>query len=111
MKTAKNFIISFICLSILILVIVNLFHYSAQTEPVTLTSTLNFISQQGQSYNVNNLNEMILMFTIVDEWSILDGLRLFLNGLGTILGVVAWVVSSIYYTLSFAIRFMFFILG
>lgn len=111
MKIAKNFIISFICLSILILVIVNLFHFSAGTNPVTLNSTLNFLSNSSSEYTILNINEMINLFTIGGNWGILDGFRIFLNSLGSILGVVAWVCSSVFYTLTFAIRFMFFILG
>lgn len=110
-STAKNWIISFFSLIVTALLVINLFHFSANTNPVTITSTLEFLSTTGQSFTIPSINDMIARFTIVNEWAILDGFRLFLNGLGSILGTLSWIVSSLIYTITFAVKLMFFILG
>ena len=110
-STAKSYIISFFSLIVTALLIINLFHYSANTNPVTITSTLEFISRTSSSFTIPSINDMIAYFTIPGEWAILDGFRLFLNGLGSLLGTASWVVSSLIFTLTFAVKLMFFILG
>lgn len=97
--------------SILVLVIFNLYKYATGKEFVTFSGVLNFLSTVDVGVKVPNLDSLIKMFTIDSKWAILDGLRIFINGLGTIIGVLGYMFSNLYYTITFATKFLLFLLG
>lgn len=97
--------------AILLLLIFNLYKFAMGKEFVTFTGVLNFLSGVDVGVSVPNVTDLIRSFTIQKEWSILDGLRIFINGLGTILGVVAYLFSNLLYTVTFATKFVVFLLG
>ena len=97
--------------AILALVIFNLYKYAMGKEFVTFSGVLNFLSTVDVGVQVPNLDSLIKMFTIDSKWAILDGLRIFINGLGTIIGVLGYMFSNLYYTITFATKFLLFLLG
>ena len=96
--------------AILLLLIFNLYKFAMGKEFVTFTGVLNFLSSVEVGVQVPNVTDLIRSFTIQSKWSILDGLRIFINGLGTILGVVAYLFSNLLYTVTFATKFVVFLL-
>lgn len=97
--------------AILILIIFNLYKYAMGKQFVTFTGVLNFLSNIDVGVQVPNLTNCINSFTIQSSWGIIDGLRLFINGLGTLLGVITYIFTNLVYTITFATKFVVFLLG
>lgn len=96
---------------ILALLVVNVIKIANGSTSVTFTGLLDFISKADVGFSVPNLDYFTNLFHIAKEWSILDGLRIFINSLGSILGVVAYLVSNLVYTITFLGKFLIFLLG
>lgn len=97
--------------AILALIIFNLYKYAMGKEFVTFSGVLNFLSNVDVGVQVPNVTDLIRTFTIQSSWGIIDGLRIFINGLGTILGVLAYMFANLFYTITFATKFVVFLLG
>ena len=80
-------------------------------KEISFTSMFQFFSNFEEAFTIPNLQILIDSFTFSKEWAILDGLRIFINSLGSILGVVAYAISCLVYTISFASKFLIYILG
>lgn len=108
-KNSFLILLSAIALTLLVL---NLFRSITGTnQNVTLNSLLDFISNFNIMYELPSLEASIASFQIVNEWTILDGLRLFINMLGTLLGVASYLINNLIYCILFVGRFMIYILG
>lgn len=107
----KNGIGLFFGLLLLVILIVNVFKFANGGSQVTFSAFLSFLSNFDVGFELPNLNNLIDMFTISKKWSLLDGFRIFLNSLGSILGLVAYLGANIVYTITFLSKFIIFLLG
>lgn len=110
-RKAKGFFTGLLTFLLLTLLIINIYKVTMGKKEISFTSMFQFFSNFESSFTIPDLQILIQSFTFSKEWAILDGLRIFINSLGTILGVVAYAVSCLYYTISFASKFLIYILG
>lgn len=110
-ERAKGIFTGVLTFIVLVLLIVNIYKVSMGKKQISFSSMFQFFSTFEESFVIPDLSLIIKGFTIQKEWAILDGLRIFINGLGTILGVVAYAISCLVYTISFASKFLIYILG
>lgn len=110
-ERAKGIFTGVLTFLLLILLIINIYKVSMGRKEISFTSMFQFFSNFEETFTIPNLQILIQTFTFSKEWAILDGLRIFINSLGTILGVVAYAVSCLVYTISFASKFLIYILG
>lgn len=93
------------------ILLVNVIKFANGGKTITFSGLLNYLSNIDVNFKVPNLDTLTAYFTIDNEWAILDGLRIFINSLGTILGVVAYLGANLVYSITFLSKLLIYILG
>lgn len=96
---------------LLVLLVVNLYKTALGMPTITFTSTLEWLSTINMPFEVPNMQSIIRSLTITADWGILQGLRDFINILGTALSVLVWLGSNLVYCIIFFATLLIFILG
>lgn len=96
---------------LLVLLVVNLYKSALGMPTITFTSTLEWLSSINMPFEVPNMQSIIRSLTITKDWGILQGLRDFINILGTALSVLVWLGSNLVYCIIFFATLLIFILG
>lgn len=96
---------------LLILLVVNLYKTALGMPTITFSSTLEWLSTINMPFEVPNMQSIIRSLTITSDWGILQGLRDFINILGTALSVLVWLGSNLVYCIIFFATLLIFILG
>lgn len=78
------------------LLVVNVFAYilfSTTDEPVSFSSLLKKL--EDAPVIELSLQDSVKIFTITQDWGILNGLRDFINALGSVIGLAVWICSLV----------------
>lgn len=94
-----------------IILIINLYKSASGQGSVTFTGMLQWLQNFSVGFQVPNLSNSIGTFLIRGDWGIIDGLRHFFNLFSTLFGVGYYIVMNLIYTLTFAGKFLYYILG
>ena len=90
---------------VLILLVVNFFRSANNSTNINISSFLNFISNS----NIPHIEFSINSFQIAGEWVILDGLRQFINILGSVFGSAVYMAVSVVNIIIYCVYFLAFI--
>lgn len=94
-----------------IVLIINLYKSASGQGSVTFTGMLQWLQNFNVGFQVPNLSNAIATFLIRGNWGIVDGLRQFFNLFSTLFGVGYYIIMNLIYTLTFAGKFLYYILG
>lgn len=101
-------VLGFLLLAILM---INVVKFANGGKTITFSGLLNYLSTIQVDFKVPNLTTLTSYVTISGKWAILDGLRIFLNSLGSILGVVLYLGANLVYCITFLSKLLIYILG
>lgn len=93
------------------ILIINVVKFANGGKTITFSGLLNYLSTIQVDFKVPNLTTLTSYVTISGKWAILDGLRIFLNSLGSILGVVLYLGANLVYCITFLSKLLIYILG
>lgn len=110
-ERAKGIFTGILTFLLLCLLVINIYKVSMGNKSVSFSGMIQFFSSYQDSFSVPNLSVLLQSFTMSNEWAILDGFRIFLNGLGSIIGVFTYLALNLVYTITFASKFLLYILG
>lgn len=101
-KQKKNILINFIVL--LVITIIALSFIRGILNPNSTYSFTQFLQDlvELSNYQINSVN--LGDFSIIGDWGIFDGLRLFLNSIMSIINLLVWVCQSLLNVLIVALR-------
>lgn len=111
LENTGNILFSVFSILFAIVLIVNLYKSASGQGSVTFTGMLQWLQNFSVGFQVPNLSNAIGIFLIRGDWGIVDGLRQFFNLFSTLFGVGYYIVMNLIYTLTFAGKFLYYILG